>query len=162
MGNFVELKIKDYRRKLDTVEQVAALKLYSITTVEMENDQPDCLTLDYWCKSVIIDIDFIELIGGLSAWDVSRVVPIQIKSTGTEVEKILNSIKERDTTLLNTRLHVSVPNLGLLVMNSVSLLQDACTDALQRKLDEGWRILAICPQPDQRRPDYILGRHEQA
>lgn len=26
------------------------------------------------------------------------------------------------------------------------------------ELDAGWRILAVCPQPDQRRPDYILGR----
>ena len=25
-------------------------------------------------------------------------------------------------------------------------------------ISEGWRILAICPQPNQRRPDYIMGR----
>ena len=26
------------------------------------------------------------------------------------------------------------------------------------RLDDGWRILAICPPNSQRRPDYILGR----
>lgn len=38
------------------------------------------------------------------------------------------------------------------------LLEDACTDQLQGALNSGWRIISACPQPDQRRPDYILGR----
>lgn len=42
-------------------------------------------------------------------------------------------------------------------MNRLMLLEDACTDFLQEKLDEGWRLIAVCPQ-EQRRPDYILGR----
>jgi hypothetical protein len=37
-------------------------------------------------------------------------------------------------------------------------LDDACTDDVQRHLDEGWKILAVCPPNSQRRPDYILGR----
>jgi hypothetical protein len=37
-------------------------------------------------------------------------------------------------------------------------LNDQCTDGLREYLKEGWRILAICPQPGQRRPDYILGK----
>jgi hypothetical protein len=57
----------------------------------------------------------------------------------------------------NTRCDVHVPNLGLLKVSKVELLQDACTDDLQAHLDRGWRILAICPQPNQRRPDYIIG-----
>lgn len=32
------------------------------------------------------------------------------------------------------------------------------TDVLQEQIAKGWRIIAACPQPDQRRPDYILGR----
>lgn len=58
----------------------------------------------------------------------------------------------------NSRVNVHVPNLGMLAMNEVQLEEDCCTDRLQRLLEDGWRILAICPQPDQRRPDYILGR----
>lgn len=37
------------------------------------------------------------------------------------------------------------------------LLENACTDEVQGRLAEGWRIIAVCPQPDQRRPDYVLG-----
>lgn len=58
----------------------------------------------------------------------------------------------------NAKVNVHVPNLGLLMMDEVDWMEDACTERLQDKLDDGWRILAICPQPDQRRPDYILGR----
>ena len=54
--------------------------------------------------------------------------------------------------------HVHVPNIGLLAINEVQVLDDSCTERLQEKLDKGWRILAICPPLDQRRPDYILGR----
>lgn len=54
--------------------------------------------------------------------------------------------------------HVHVPNVGLLSMTEVTWIEDACTEDLQRKLDDGWRILCVCPPNNQRRPDYILGR----
>jgi len=54
--------------------------------------------------------------------------------------------------------HVHLPNLGLLSMNEVVLLEDACTDELQRTLDDGYRIICVCPPAGTRRPDYILGR----
>lgn len=46
---------------------------------------------------------------------------------------------------------------ALSLYNELMLASDCCTDELQTRLDEGWRIIAACPQP-QRRPDYILGR----
>lgn len=55
-------------------------------------------------------------------------------------------------------LHIHVPNIGLLAMDEVRLLDDACTDSLQSELNDGWRIIAVCPPNSQRRPDYILGR----
>lgn len=55
-------------------------------------------------------------------------------------------------------LQVAIPAIGLLSMNEVTHLDDACTDELQRHLDDGWRIIAVCPPDAQRRPDYILGR----
>ena len=61
------------------------------------------------------------------------------------------------TQQLNERCSVHVPNLGLLQIASVELLQDCCTDDLQSHLERGWRILAVCVQPNQRRPDYIIG-----
>ena len=75
---------------------------------------------------------------------------------------------ERDHTLLRQELHreggivqIHVPNLGLMMMNEVTHIDDACTDELQRLLNDGWNILAVCPPNAQRRPDYILGRYNK-
>lgn len=59
----------------------------------------------------------------------------------------------------NQRCDVHVPNLGLLNINKLAYATDYCTVELQRLLLQGWRIIAVCAQPDQRRPDYILGMH---
>ena len=58
----------------------------------------------------------------------------------------------------NSKCDVHVANLGLLHVNQLAYTKDTCTEDLQLKLNCGWRILAVCVQPDQRRPDYILGR----
>lgn len=58
----------------------------------------------------------------------------------------------------NTVCEVHMPGQALSTYNDVMLLEDACTDALQTAMDIGWRIISACPQPNQRRPDYILGR----
>lgn len=60
----------------------------------------------------------------------------------------------------NQKCEVHVPNFGLLNVNQLAYATDYCTEELQQLLYQGWRILAICPQPDQRRPDYILGMHK--
>lgn len=60
----------------------------------------------------------------------------------------------------NEKVEVYTPGMGLMLFNRTMLLQDGCSDALQTELDNGWRIIAACPQPDQRRPDYILGRYQ--
>lgn len=145
MGSIAEIEIKSWDRKLDNREQVEVLRKYSLVTITLDKgDDPECVTLDYWCKRVVIDLDYLELIGGSEKWTLVRTLPIQAKSNETEVEKILAALNQRDTTLLNTRLHVSVPSIGLLCMDSVMLLSDCCTDSLQEHLNEGWRIIAIC------------------
>ena len=53
---------------------------------------------------------------------------------------------------------IAVPDLGLLQIDEVDWMEDACTQELQARLNDGWRILAVCPPNAQRRPDYILGR----
>ncbi|MCB5201706.1 hypothetical protein LH464_04335 [Neorhizobium sp. T786] len=57
--------------------------------------------------------------------------------------------------------NVTLPDVGLLLIDEVKWLDDACTEELQRNLDDGWRILAVCPPNAQRRPDYILGRRKR-
>ena len=59
----------------------------------------------------------------------------------------------------NSKVDVHMPGQALANYNELMLLEDCCTDELARSLDNGWRIIAACPQPDQRRPDWILGRY---
>jgi hypothetical protein len=62
-----------------------------------------------------------------------------------------------------TIVQVHVPNFSLLSFNQVEVQEDCCTDHLQLRLDQGWRIIAVCPPLDERRPTYILGRyHDEA
>lgn len=53
---------------------------------------------------------------------------------------------------------IAIPDQALLKIDKVTWLEDACTEELQQHLDDGWRILAVCPPNAQRRPDYILGK----
>lgn len=59
----------------------------------------------------------------------------------------------------NQRVDVHMPGQALAMYNELMLLEDSCTDRVAESLDNGWRIIACCPQPDQRRPDYVLGRY---
>lgn len=63
--------------------------------------------------------------------------------------------------VINQKVNVAVPGLGLMMINTVRVVENSCTENLQGYLEQGWRILAICPQPDQRRPDYVLGLVKQ-
>ena len=58
----------------------------------------------------------------------------------------------------NSKCEVHMPGMAMAMYNEMLLLEDCCTDVLQSKLNSGWRIIAACPQPDRRRPDYIMGR----
>lgn len=58
-------------------------------------------------------------------------------------------------------IQIAVPDLALMWIDEVEVQEDFCTHQLQSMLDEGWRILAICPPNAQRRPDYILGRRKE-
>ncbi len=59
---------------------------------------------------------------------------------------------------VNERCHVIVSGSHLMSIREVKAMENLCTDILQSELNAGWCILAICVQPDTRRPDYILGR----
>lgn len=85
------------------------------------------------------------------------------KSRNRGVEKRLERL-ESDFDLLKSGsiIQMHVPNFALLTFNQVEVEEDCCTDQLQSRLNEGWRILAVCPPLDQRRPAYILGRYVPA
>lgn len=79
----------------------------------------------------------------------------------TEIEnKLENALKSFDKTVeFNQKCDVHISNLGLLHINQIGYAVDKCTEELQTILKDGWRIIACCVQPDQRRPDYVLGRY---
>lgn len=81
-----------------------------------------------------------------------RLVPGQPAS-----QKALIEQRTQDAPL-NHLTHVVVSGNMLMSVTQVEVLIDACTEQLAGRLSDGWRILAICPQPDQRRPDYVIGR----
>ena len=117
------------------------------------------------------DISYRTFQGDISA--LLRVLPgVEITIAGEELpattwEAITNRLERIEAkiaaapTVVNERCNVTVPGIGLMAIREVCVELDLCTDRLQSLLDEGWRILAICPQPDQRRPDYVLGRNEK-
>lgn len=88
-----------------------------------------------------------------------------LKNVAEAAERILAKLANVDAGLFpektyNEKCDVHVPGIGLLAINRTMLLEDACTDQLNTALANGWRIIAACPQPDQRRPDYILGKYD--
>lgn len=70
-------------------------------------------------------------------------------------ENIVENLKI-DT--LNQKCDVHIGGGLLMTVNEVVFFEDYCTNELQNSLAGGWRILAVCVQPDGRRPDYVLGR----
>lgn len=93
-------------------------------------------------------------------------MPSAFQSSENKVLEKLLSLEEKlslfdKTQQFNTKVGVHISDLGLLNIKEVDVLEDICTDTLQKWLDEGWRIITVCPQPDKRRPDYILGRNER-
>lgn len=85
---------------------------------------------------------------------------VSLKDTIKRLELDFKMLKQ-DLDVNGALVQVHVPNIGLIAMNEVQVLEDACTDRLQRELDEGWSLLAVCPPNAQRRPDYVLGRHNK-
>ena len=81
----------------------------------------------------------------------------QVDILNKMISKALENLKQTSELSYNAKVAVPV-NTWLNNVNEMRLLEDCCTDALQDVLNDGWRMIAVCPQPDQRRPDYILGR----
>jgi hypothetical protein len=73
------------------------------------------------------------------------------------IEASVSSSVEAIGKRFNEKCQQEQPGPNLLNVNETLLMEDACTNALQENLENGWRIIAVCPQP-QRRPDYVLGR----
>jgi len=56
------------------------------------------------------------------------------------------------------RNQIMLPNNLLLEMRVLCVETNACTDHVNSILKEGWKLIAVLPQHNQARPDYIFGR----
>lgn len=79
----------------------------------------------------------------------------RIEAIGLEVKRKLSKAEAES---VGAAVQIHVPDLALMLISEVTNLDDCCTQELQNYLNDGWRILAVCPPNAQRRPDYILGR----
>lgn len=74
-------------------------------------------------------------------------------------DKVLAKLAEAPAQVdFNQRCQQAQPGAGLYSIDTLKLMEDACTDAVQHELAQGWHIVAVQPQPNQRRADFILGR----
>ena len=73
-------------------------------------------------------------------------------------ERFSEQLTRMSANTFNQKCNVHSGSVSLQEYNQMLLLEDPCTDMVQRHLNDGWRIIAVCVQPDQRRPDYVLGK----
>lgn len=57
--------------------------------------------------------------------------------------------------------NITIPNAALFSVQTLQVLENECTDYVQNWLDKGWRIVAVCPPNDCRRPTFILGHADR-
>lgn len=82
-----------------------------------------------------------------------------LRTVGEKVTKLNKTVDLMTEQCFNQKVSVHVGGGLIVTYNELRLKEDCCTDELQSELNNGWRIIAVCVQPDQRRPDYILGRY---
>jgi hypothetical protein len=114
---------------------------------------PETQTRDQWLSAdkIIVDDEELEFLVSLGFDCTVRSWKSVMQQSGWPQPK---------TPMSTEVLTVSVAQNFLLEVSDVMNCDNCCTDELRSYLKEGWRIIAICPQPGNRRPDYILGRKE--
>ena len=97
--------------------------------------------------------------------------PVKLRATKEHIDKAVADLSELFkqfkqlaelpdvSNTYNNKCAVHIGGSLLMTVNDLMLVEDSCTDVIQTKLNEGWRIVACCVQSDSRRPDYILGRY---
>lgn len=142
-----------WNRKIEDIDWSAFSALWPLA----ENDPPK----DMWgIKSGPCRLSDEEVVGLMHLGFELKPVPYP----GAMLTKMQDRAKWETSTGISPEhlnagqaVHIAIPDIGLLKMRAVTVKEDFCTDALQDLLDEGWRILAVCPPNAARRPDYILG-----
>ena len=139
----------EYRKYADQVKPYKDLQEWF--TVLLEPTEPTYQCLVEVAQGLIFTSDDIATLA-------IRGIPFKVLST-KEVVIEPKQPEGNSFANYNNKVEVHMPGQALANYNELMLLEDCCTDEVARSLDNGWRIIASCPQPDQRRPDWILGRY---
>jgi hypothetical protein len=126
----------------------------------------------YYCGHAVIPLEFLEAEKNVQGIEILKIIgednkePIKQKSLIAELLGVILDKWQRKTPdagmdgqgFFNKRCNTVPARNFLNEVNKVKVKENYCTDNLQDELNRGWRILAVCVQPDGKRPDYILGR----
>lgn len=158
----------DYNCYLTSAEVDQLHKIITPSNIKLDTERehpviPGAFRVDNWTETFVGELHEMYLIkSDLSISVVGIAASATFNSLMTKMDVLERAVTGASKQLFNQKCEVHVPGLGLLNVNETKVVEDYCTHALQNELDDGWRILAICPQPDQRRPDYVLGRTKHA
>lgn len=112
------------------------------------------------CEEKVIDID--EIPYWVAESDCVRVKPLKrVQFTRPNAPSLANFNAAEVKEFVKTVNQIVMPGFELLRYAHIQVQENACTNAIQLELNEGWRIIAVLPQPGQRRPDYVLVKEEK-
>lgn len=109
---------------------------------------------EWWHAPFIIDLDKITV---NETWKFIEIQEIVTDSDELEVLGDKEKHNRVDGSVYNKLVNVAVGG-STIGLDTVQVWEDLCTEELQRLLNKGWRIVAVCVQPNQRRPDYVMGK----
>lgn len=136
----------------------AALESIGIEVMETDDElarSPEYIVTSEQFASLSMAIDGVKIKREIKLHDSLPSILHRVEAVTEKLEQMKGGGSQ-----FNERCDVHMPGNALMSFNVTMLMQDSCTDELQAQMDKGWRIIAACPQPDQRRPDYILGRFD--
>lgn len=150
---FASIQTWDGRWKAVTAEQYARLRA---EVPQLPEEKPDWLPGDgYWLSPEAFEL--------LAEFNLTVEPKRGPNAGGSMLVKLAKKIEQLtgEGVRRGDAVTIAIPDLGLMTVKYVKVLEDCCTDVLQDHLDKGWRLLAVCPPCSQRRPDYVLGRSDK-
>jgi len=113
-------------------------------------------------------IDFAPIATGIEYKILKTIIPkeldmqnmqIMLDKVQSKIDSFQKQVDAFSNHSFNQKVNVHMAGGMISMYNDLMLKENCCTDELQGVINDGWRIIATCVQPDQRRPDYILGRY---
>lgn len=153
--------MKEHKTKEDW-EAYRATKTFE----ELQEEYPKFKTLQLDLQ----DEELLEIVMNKVQFDLVSTKTLKVSFTPNEAmdalyqqttamaERFSEQLTRMSANTFNQKCNVHSGSVSLQEYNQMLLLEDPCTDMVQRHLNDGWRIIAVCVQPDQRRPDYVLGK----